>query len=299
MHYSIVIQQKLEKNHNFSLLNYLKVFYSKKEESTCNNIQTIKCKHDFESYWKFLVTGMDKKHDSNILCRRYESLGRMFGFSSDFLMRRYSSNIQTSQSHMMKSFINVKGNSFQRSSRIDERIAIMKRMWDMNKEICYELVPTCFSYVICCKKKTFNMSPNFIVKSDKIPKKSERFFLHIQNLVTGLNNPIVNRIIKKSKIKIYKNGKVENEIVILYSQHYQKILFGRAPDCEIIVAHPSITAKHAQLSIDSVGSLYLTDLNSSHGSSINGLWIKPKSPHGVYVGSSIKLGSCSQTYVIC
>jgi hypothetical protein len=40
------------------------------------------------------------------------------------------------------------------------------------------------------------------------------------------------------------------------------VVFGRAPTCEIVLEHLSISRQHATLSTDTAGNLYLTDLGS-------------------------------------
>lgn len=41
-----------------------------------------------------------------------------------------------------------------------------------------------------------------------------------------------------------------------------KVVFGRAPTCDVVLEHLSISRQHATLSTDSAGNLFLVDLGS-------------------------------------
>lgn len=54
----------------------------------------------------------------------------------------------------------------------------------------------------------------------------------------------------------------------------KSISVGRSPDCDLVVPHTSISRKHCQ--IDEIdGSLFVTDLNSSNGTFVNGRRLIP------------------------
>lgn len=42
----------------------------------------------------------------------------------------------------------------------------------------------------------------------------------------------------------------------------QPCVFGRAPTCEVVLEHPSLSRAHAQLTRDAGGRVFLTDLDS-------------------------------------
>lgn len=41
-----------------------------------------------------------------------------------------------------------------------------------------------------------------------------------------------------------------------------KVVFGRAPTCDVVLEHLSISRQHATLSTDTAGNLFITDLGS-------------------------------------
>merc|ERR1711939_341429 len=120
----------------------------------------------------------------------------------------------------------------------------------------------------------------------------------VLNLITFLIEPVIGQIIKKVLIETHINGIVQNKIELLFTQQCQRILFGRSPDCEITVAHPTVAKVHAQLSLNSIGILYIEDLNSNQGTLVDNIWIKPGIIREIYLGSFIKLAASSRTYVI-
>ncbi|KAK0092572.1 hypothetical protein PV326_001130 [Microctonus aethiopoides] len=100
----------------------------------------------------------------------------------------------------------------------------------------------------------------------------------------------------KYKIEILKSGVILETIKLNDKSFY---IIGRLPECDIPLAHPTISRYHAILQYRSVGDekngsgYYLYDLESTHGTFWNGCRIKPKHYVRLHGGHMIRFG-CSQ-----
>ncbi|KAJ6693597.1 hypothetical protein OIU85_004380 [Salix viminalis] len=85
----------------------------------------------------------------------------------------------------------------------------------------------------------------------------------------------------------------ENEESI---QETEEILtFGRHPDCNIVLNHPSISRFHLQInSKPSSQKLFVTDLSSVHGTWISGKKIEPGLRVELNEGDTIKVGGSTR-----
>ncbi|XP_058813771.1 kanadaptin [Topomyia yanbarensis] len=117
--------------------------------------------------------------------------------------------------------------------------------------------------------------------------------------------------------EVLKNGVIIEEVKQLQNKAFW--LFGRLPNCDINMAHPTISRYHAILQFKSPTEetnydsddeekgkqclnvepgWYLYDLNSTHGTFLNKQRLTPKTYVRVRVGYMIKLGSSSRTYIL-
>lgn len=71
-------------------------------------------------------------------------------------------------------------------------------------------------------------------------------------------------------------------------------LLGRDPDVDVFLDHPSVSRRHARISI-TTGRVTLEDLNSRNGTSVNGRGIT--SPTELHDGSIIGVGPITLTFV--
>lgn len=79
----------------------------------------------------------------------------------------------------------------------------------------------------------------------------------------------------------------------------QRCVFGRQPGgCDVVLEHLSISRQHAHLSMDLNKRCFITDMGSGHGTNVDGLWLRPKAPRGLQLGSIIKFGASSRTYTV-
>ncbi|MDY7107544.1 MAG: SpoIIE family protein phosphatase [Planctomycetota bacterium] len=69
-------------------------------------------------------------------------------------------------------------------------------------------------------------------------------------------------------------------------------LIGRAEECAVCLPDPAVSRRHAQLARRGAYWL-LTDLESRHGTFLNGIRLQPRSPAVVAEGDVLRLGSCT------
>lgn len=71
---------------------------------------------------------------------------------------------------------------------------------------------------------------------------------------------------------------------------------GRLPENDIVLPHPHVSRYHAELRWDANSGLTLTDLDSTHGTLLDGDHILPNQPHLVTPGASFQIGPYQITY---
>jgi class 3 adenylate cyclase len=70
----------------------------------------------------------------------------------------------------------------------------------------------------------------------------------------------------------------------------QGMVIGRAADqCELVVAHPTVSRRHARLSLAGE-ALQIEDLGSTNGTAVNGETLKPGAPIALHAGNKLRLG---------
>uniref|UniRef100_A0A182NN05 FHA domain-containing protein n=1 Tax=Anopheles dirus TaxID=7168 RepID=A0A182NN05_9DIPT len=123
---------------------------------------------------------------------------------------------------------------------------------------------------------------------------------------------------REYSFEVEKNGVIAEEVKHLQSKPFW--LFGRLPNCDINMAHPTISRYHAILQyrapddteqeeaeeeedatrpkhVTAEPGWYLYDLNSTHGTFLNKQQIPSRTYVRLRVGYMIKLGSSSRTYI--
>lgn len=99
-------------------------------------------------------------------------------------------------------------------------------------------------------------------------------------------------------LDIAREGKAAGQLRLSLAPN-QRCVFGRQPGgCDVVLEHLSISRQHAHLSMDLNGRCFITDMASGHGTNVDGLWLRPKAPRGLQLGSIIKFGASSRTYTV-
>ncbi|EFJ44730.1 MAP kinase phosphatase 5 [Volvox carteri f. nagariensis] len=76
----------------------------------------------------------------------------------------------------------------------------------------------------------------------------------------------------------------------------QRLVLGRSTDCDVVLEHPSISRHHAALSVDRTGAVFVTDLQSGHGTKVADVWIKPNAPRQLQTGQAMGFGASTRSY---
>ena len=76
-----------------------------------------------------------------------------------------------------------------------------------------------------------------------------------------------------------------------YKLNYKSNIIGRDTDSTIVLSHPSISNKHAKIEYDTeTDNVFLTDLNSAHGTFINNMKLIPNQSIKLKSGDVISFG---------
>lgn len=78
-------------------------------------------------------------------------------------------------------------------------------------------------------------------------------------------------------------------------------VLGRSERCDVVTMHPSCSKEHAALQFrrkDGVIKPYLIDLESTHGTTLNGERIEPARYYELRSGDLIKIAGSSRDYVL-
>ncbi|XP_010912566.2 uncharacterized protein [Elaeis guineensis] len=90
--------------------------------------------------------------------------------------------------------------------------------------------------------------------------------------------------------KSHENGDISN-------REAEPVLFGRHPDCHIVLDHPSISRFHLEArAIPFLQKLSVTDRSSVHGTWVSGTQIPPNVPIELVEGDTVRLGASTREY---
>ena len=102
-------------------------------------------------------------------------------------------------------------------------------------------------------------------------------------------------------LEVLKNGCIISNID-LTSKPF--LVFGRLPNCDVSLEHPSVSRYHAVIqyktsdSSNSEKGFYIYDLGSTHGTTVNKSRIEPKRYYRLRVGYVFKFGGSSRLFIL-
>lgn len=103
------------------------------------------------------------------------------------------------------------------------------------------------------------------------------------------------------KFEVLKSGVILETIDLSKKNYY---VVGRSPNCDISMAHPSISRYHAIIQYRAVGDekngkgMYVYDLESTHGTYWNGSRIRSKTYVRIQGGHMIKFGGSQRKFIL-
>jgi serine phosphatase RsbU (regulator of sigma subunit) len=95
---------------------------------------------------------------------------------------------------------------------------------------------------------------------------------------------------REAELRLVPIGGLAVEPFVLCGE--AEAVIGRAEECEVCLPDPAVSRRHAQLARRGAYWL-LTDLESRHGTFLNGIRLQPRSPAVVAEGDVIRLGACA------
>lgn len=99
-------------------------------------------------------------------------------------------------------------------------------------------------------------------------------------------------------LEVLKEGKVVKMLELGLSKPGHTCLVGRIASCNLMLEHASISRHHAQISLDASGRPTVMDLGSAHGTSLDGTWLRAKTPRQLKVGSVLRFGGSTRQYKV-
>ncbi|KAL3629489.1 hypothetical protein CASFOL_026711 [Castilleja foliolosa] len=94
--------------------------------------------------------------------------------------------------------------------------------------------------------------------------------------------------------EVLKDGAIVDQFDVNKKGAY---MFGRVDLCDFVLDHPTISRFHAVLQYKSNGGVYLFDLGSTHGTSINKSQVKKRVYVDLRVGDVIRFGQSTRLYI--
>ena len=128
--------------------------------------------------------------------------------------------------------------------------------------------------------------------------------LKLKQVSVPYNEPIWGGIPPESEkysFDVLKNGTVIENIELANKPW---IVFGRLPSCDVYMEHPSLSRHHAVVQYRDTAEgghdrgWYLYDLDSTHGTWVNKVKVKPNVYRRLRVGHVVKFGGSSRLHIL-
>lgn len=79
------------------------------------------------------------------------------------------------------------------------------------------------------------------------------------------------------------------------SPYTDRISIGRAPNCDVVIRHPSISKLHTHVRTNEDGTVVLVDVSARNPTLVNGRRIDPAAPPALRTGMEVRFGDVSAT----
>lgn len=102
-------------------------------------------------------------------------------------------------------------------------------------------------------------------------------------------------------LEVLKNGCIISNIDLTSKPFH---VFGRLPNCDVSLEHPSVSRYHAVIQYktsdtsNSEKGFYIYDLGSTHGTTVNKSPLEPKRYYRLRVGYVFKFGGSSRLFIL-
>jgi pSer/pThr/pTyr-binding forkhead associated (FHA) protein len=104
-------------------------------------------------------------------------------------------------------------------------------------------------------------------------------------------------------VDLRDEGTVEDEPQVLpvtktgANPFRDRILIGRSANCDIVVAHPSVSKLHAELRPKTPNRALLVDKDSSNGTEVNAKRLTPRKPMPLRSGDRVRVGGTTLLFL--
>jgi pSer/pThr/pTyr-binding forkhead associated (FHA) protein len=99
-------------------------------------------------------------------------------------------------------------------------------------------------------------------------------------------------------LNVSKPDGLVGELVLGPMTRHQRVIFGRAPSCSVVLEHLSVSRQHAALTVDETGAVLVTDLGAAHGTKLGDIWLKAQQERTLPVGTALRFGASTRAYTL-
>ena len=128
---------------------------------------------------------------------------------------------------------------------------------------------------------------------DKVPTPNPVEILNWVNTSFKLVGDI--QLIPEIKLTVNKANKTIDHIVLKNKSMYK---IGQFPQCDLVLAHPSISRLHAIIIVDQSLGVILIDLRSKGGTKLDGDLLKDNIPYRLKTGKKINFAMSTRDYIV-